>query len=1203
MSDYIEITEPQTDADSPINETLMRGTSGADPNGGMRGNFRNLDARTTVLESAISDSLSPLALKDDIRIAKPLIGLVDNVGEFFRSKFHVFSNINARNRQFITAYDTESIDPNVLLTHLVGQDLTSFTSSILADGYRGVEYLLNKGGKRAFKVKKGLNYFALYAQTSSVLADSITVTIDGVAIDTSPFVDENGDAHGSATFSTVTASNFKQTMVLFVGGLDPDKDQSILVENTTTNVGQTFNWQATEVGFHTPISNNAIGLDDIRLSTGKAIVRGKEIKFPETDLSFNASSGYGKTDLVALKSDATSSIKSGAECAMGTIRAKTLVSDTDTSIKLKTSFYFPTKGIAHIQNPYGNSIIASFTSKTETNPEAHSLDGVLFEQNFEPITVEDTFLVTAGSTTGNMIVNLLANGDNGITISAANNKLDFTIEEDGGAPASFVATIPSGFYTADLMPLGKEIVRQMDAIHALPDKQSYFVEYDALTHLWIIGIRGKITVDTFTLDFLTGPSTANSVHTDLGFSTTDQTGKLSYIATVEKEHLAVRCFDRGHFEHASSPKVKGNNVRDLSGINSTINDIESRWGLTSPLSIITKSGVFHIFPDNDSVGIEFSIAAMAQGSMITAQIDNGDYLYAIQTDKPMLTQGDRGSVLSFFVTYPKVSHMITIRNEELANFELNATSSNIIFVGFRELYAHAPLEKLTTSESALPDFYSIRPLKLFVENYAANYISQSNAFEKINSIDYIGSWTNIVSPTIAYSGEYRATVTQNDFVDVTFTLTGNGGGIGFQRPFSDQTGNCKKCVMYLVSGAVGNNDATNLIAQQSHHETIRRQQLESFQHIGLKAGQYTLRIRYESPTATQLIIDKFNIYDTVESEPDAAVLAEVTNTKKALSVPHWGVIHQSIMVDNMDRITPSLLRTGFKDGIAVSDYKLTSDGNFANANDQSSINIKNRGWFGSYGQSNSVAGEFFASFALCESMWTRDTSFTTGPTAIIPSIDGRDENNTYNQRVHSKNAVATTTLDTAEDTPLFKKNFFRKFSANLSVVGVIPMNDTRGVRIGQVVRLSNDVDADAEYLRVTGIIADVSVAVAKGVTSITNYTTVNNATINFAGLHRIKVTGTGAMTINSISYLVLQVQKQRHRDFSSNVGEVARATEYDLVTGNNLPIPVYKDGRLASYDECIVHFHEITTTTHKFLEGFFDITGSMSVTVVAIRKS
>jgi len=50
MSAYIEITEAQTEAGAAIDEDLMRGTAGADPDGGIRGDLRNLDARATVLE-------------------------------------------------------------------------------------------------------------------------------------------------------------------------------------------------------------------------------------------------------------------------------------------------------------------------------------------------------------------------------------------------------------------------------------------------------------------------------------------------------------------------------------------------------------------------------------------------------------------------------------------------------------------------------------------------------------------------------------------------------------------------------------------------------------------------------------------------------------------------------------------------------------------------------------------------------------------------------------------------------------------------------------------------------------------------------------------------------------------------------------------------------------------------------------------------
>ncbi len=64
MSDYLEIPEVSADAGSPIDEDLMRGTSGADPDGGMRGNFKNLDERVTSVEGAGGGGGSGIAAEE-----------------------------------------------------------------------------------------------------------------------------------------------------------------------------------------------------------------------------------------------------------------------------------------------------------------------------------------------------------------------------------------------------------------------------------------------------------------------------------------------------------------------------------------------------------------------------------------------------------------------------------------------------------------------------------------------------------------------------------------------------------------------------------------------------------------------------------------------------------------------------------------------------------------------------------------------------------------------------------------------------------------------------------------------------------------------------------------------------------------------------------------------------------------------------------
>lgn len=106
-------------------------------------------------------------------------------------------------------------------------------------------------------------------------------------------------------------------------------------------------------------------------------------------------------------------------------------------------------------------------------------------------------------------------GAAGVTISAANNKID--LEDDGGAAT---ATIAAATYDTGAN-LATAVGTALNAIGS----QNYTCTYGAGTKkLTLTNTDGP----TFSLLWLTGPSHATSASAALGFNDADKTGALNY---------------------------------------------------------------------------------------------------------------------------------------------------------------------------------------------------------------------------------------------------------------------------------------------------------------------------------------------------------------------------------------------------------------------------------------------------------------------------------------------------------------------------------------------------------------------------------------------------------------------------------------------------------------------------------------------------
>jgi hypothetical protein len=119
-----------------------------------------------------------------------------------------------------------------------------------------------------------------------------------------------------------------------------------------------------------------------------------------------------------------------------------------------------------------------------------------------------------------------------ITISSANNKLDFNI----GA-SQLTATIASATYiigtsSATASTLCKAI---KDALASADGAGTYTVSYSRTTKLFTIAR----SAGTFQLLAATGTNIANGIWSTLGFAATDRTGAITYDGTVQIEYAFV----------------------------------------------------------------------------------------------------------------------------------------------------------------------------------------------------------------------------------------------------------------------------------------------------------------------------------------------------------------------------------------------------------------------------------------------------------------------------------------------------------------------------------------------------------------------------------------------------------------------------------------------------------------------------------------
>lgn len=1180
---FVTITSSQTDAKSPIDVQLM--------DVGLNQNLDDHEARILALESGGGSGGSSDPSQDP-RYGSVLAGFQTNEAKFWRLRYAIPQGVinNGEKLNNIEGFDPGGEDQS---RFMYGNEQINWTYDTLSNYYLGLSLLIPDGKTMSFKVKKGENFFGLGMLKHSSGSDTVRVYIDGQSITSFGGITNEFGSSRADTFSSVAAVNLFQHVEWFFG---LDGEEHVISVFNDDSGANSFTFNFIEVGYASKPGTHAVDLD-LKVNAGRVNVRGSAVTTAETSVTFDATESAGRTDALVVDTAGSVTVLKGIEPAMTQTLPEVAMafSGALTTFKVKNAKYFPSSGFLVVSHPGGGHYLCSYTGKTESTIAQHSFDGVLWQSKpKDDYTPENNFTSgSAGDPTGSINVNLWAAG--GHSITSSNNKLDFKITLNG-TQTTHAATITNGLYSADLMPLGRAIVNAMKAVKPLSSGE-YFAEYNADAQRWTIGVKGS-EVTELQLLFSTGSNVANSIHTTLGYSTTDLTGKNSYLAQSEKQSLAHRVFQADKsLMTANDPRIQYNFV-DGALSSTTLTYIKERLGLGYVRTVSSATPIIKIHPDEDACGLSFTFNMNDGGSMIVAQVDYGQQIYAVRTEFSS-DAINHTQLLTGFLSFPRGSKVISLWQLSDAPWEITDNTNNINFVGARQYFTKPKVEALTTTQSIIKNF-DIAPKQFFITKYESSYSPQAS-FDNIDTITYNGTWTNSAGDW--FGGDYNTTTTLNDYVDVTFTLTGNGGGIGVSQGF-DSGAYSRLVSYYLVSGASGSE--TNTLIQNNYLRWAMGTATSGnrFQILGLPSGQYTLRVK-NLDSGNTLLIDGYSIIDTVAPDRGQTV-TDVTNTGQAVSYP-LNSVKFNFYVDSSHKTPAWLFRSGYNQGKAYLDYQATTVSEIITLDDEA--NVKTHNLYFSDNQFTNDADEI-RSFYFAKSVFLMPGANDTAAfsATVNPVIDGINHANTFSNRVQTKGGAGPTSV--RDYYPLFNDHFLR-YGTSMTNSTTLPLTNTRGFKAGHTVILEADSQPTLKRV-INTVTAGTNITFTEAVPNHTNYTTANNVRAKAYGFHVIKFENDTAdeFAVSAICFEPMDIQASNHeqRRLSTNkIGEVATLTFIGVANGDDLYYPVFSDGRPATYIETSIDIMAISSGTATYsinfdLKNITVSAGTLDIKLTAVRK-
>ncbi len=1168
------IPDAKVSANAIIDESLMKGH--------LKNNDDDHEARITALEGGSGGGGGGADPKEFFAVAN----VKDNVANYWKRRFHPMQS-TLTNGANIEGFDVEAKNRNDRFIFQDYQDSYLYVSQ--AKDYLGYRLEILKDGKIGFKIKKGENFFSIGFLKSVGGSDNIEVYMDGALI--SGVEDENGNS-ASSNFSSVASTEFFQSTVHF-HNLDSE-EHLIEIKNNDSGTDR-FRMCFIEVGYK---SNNPTISNNVKIESGTALLKGSPVNYSATEVSFTdpeegLANGY--TGMVKIGSGGALTAVDGLSPAMTQCKAEESVgfSGSVTSLKVKSNWYFPDNGICLLSMPNGQHHLFSYNGKSQPSIANHTLDNIIWSskpsEDYVPL---DGFTGAAGAGRGDININLWAKAP--ILVNTSNNKIDFQITQNG-TQTLHTATLNSGYYAADLIPLETEVKRALNAAKSINGE--YFLKYDSRKGLWSIGCTDPEVTEAQFL-FSSGANSGTSIHPTLGFATSDLTGATSYTSTTEVKHLAIRVFEQSkEFSHVESPSFKYSWAASTP-VNDVFGDLVKRMGFPSVRTFSNINGAFiQFYPSDDSCGAFFHFLTNGDGSTISIQIDDGQVIYCCLTDKGADTNApQRARVVSSFITWPKGSRKITIKNETEPPFQVDTTTVRMIFAGAREVYTKPQYETLLLTEQIL-NTYEVAPLSLYATPYGHNggvLYSPVGTNDNINTITESGSWTGASSTDLFNQGN-RRTSTSGSYVDINFTLTGSGGGISLRTLHG--SGRSYKVSMFLSTGVI--NESTDRIQNvYTNWGTTIIYDVDSLQVMGLPAGTYTLRVKQEHTNI--FVYDAIIIYDTVAPQENANTITDIVNSGQGVSYP-INVFRHSCQRDSENKTPTYLERSGYKEG-RVS--QMNYSGNtplFNNFSDGSNV-VTNAVDHYSILMALGINGDEIGAMGFCKSFSPMAGMYFNYTQLNQPFIDGVQTVNNYSHRVQVKGGSAPSTTRHSISR-IWQKVF--NLSCSFSSGSTFTISDTRGLKDGMRVRLFDG--ATWEDFTIENIVTDTSFDIKQTPALITIG---NVERVDFSGFHNMKTTWNESVIgwFSAFEFEPLPVFK------SNFIKRISRERKLEQVTvnfkqisnGADLYYPTHSDGIQGNWNTSEV------SVTGKSASNFFNFdedlkdisinTGTIDVKITSSRE-
>lgn len=1080
------------------------------------------------------------------------------------------------------------------------QDGAQYSIAAATASYRGFELILLKDKSIYIRTKKNENIVGLVVNQGA-FSDSVTVTFNGGSVTSLSLTDENGTAR-SDTFSTNGTAFFQKVEWFY--GLPEDKEFIIEIKNTDS-VSKTFKLGAFDFGY---VSTSFARGTTIKINAGTTTARGTEVAYIETDLTFTASTGYGHTAAAVIDST-TGVITSldGLEPAQTELKPISYDFSTSlTSLDVKSNHFFPSSGICMMQQPNGENHMFSYTGKTASAMNAHTFDSVIWQtKSTETITPIGDW-TSSNSGLNSFTINHW--GDAPILISAANNKIDFSINdtvESGAASTDHIATIANGRYSADLVELGNAVKQAMQTAKAITGE--YVCFYDSNSQLWHIGVNSS-EVASIDFDFSSGASTANSVHSTIGFATTDISGKSEYKGTTAVQHLSSRVFyaDK-ELRSAWSPNVQATFSGSAGKFGSNTEaeqDASERLGIPALRAIDSDSPHhFKITVDGDCSGISFPMVHSSFGGSITVSVDEmppimmGILDSTASSDTVYTSNESRVQLRTYFISFPRGSKQITIRNNATNNGEHVATT-NVSFVlgGYRQHYTKPRTESLTKTQAILKP-YDIAPKQYYLTNYApvtngtAHYTPVGSGSDSIQTITESGSWSAVTSATAFFNTGARRTTSSGAYVDILFDLTGDGGGFDIMGQFNGSSSTLKVELFLTDTGSI--TEGTDLIDTSCLFSAAAFTYYNTTMHgvRGLPSGTYILRAKQGS--TGNYDITSFQVADTIAPQENKTSVDSIANTGQSMARPENVVKVQ--IANNSDDFVPTYLSgSDFKLGkVSKSENRITAAFSGSDLLDyDESVNLGR-----SIGQTmgNAVrinaSGETIGFGFFGKAMYVNAQLLNGLSTATRLVLNGI--NNTTN--MNDADVVKSGSAGGAAGThlgfrPLGVKSYFHTCTMSGQTVTIA---DTKGILVGKVLTVTDG--TLFEDVEVASIVADTSFATVAALAVITAG---NVTSVDFSGYQRIEVEkiNTNDTWLTAFAYEPLPVTRSRYlqRETATRVLETIKST-ITLGAGGDGWYPTFSDGTDANFNNSTIVPSVGSTDLKNIGSGTFVITSTKMV--------